>query len=144
MKGTKTRGIVTKIMAIQNLCEEEKAGSFFNGLEKYYSSRISKLEHDLKSYEFKYNSEADVLQDRLADAKEDLDNAWLYIDKDKIQTREDQKTYINEYDTNISRSTAIVENLENELEELNKLYEETVNNTESQISEYKLRLNKIQ
>lgn len=144
MKGTKTRGIVTKIMAIQNLCEEEKAGSFFNGLEKYYSSRISKLEHDLKSYEFKYNSEADVLQDRLADAKEDLDNAWLYIDKDKIQTREDQKAYINEYDTNISRSTAIVENLENELEELNKLYEETVNNTESQISEYKLRLNKIQ
>ena len=144
MKGTKTRGIVTKIMAIQNLCEEEKAGSFFNGLEKYYSSRISKLEHDLKSYEFKYNSEADVLQDRLADAKEDLDNAWLYIDKDKIQTREDQKAYINEYDTNISRSTAIVENLESELEELNKLYEETVNSTESQISEYKLRLNKIQ
>ena len=144
MKGTKTRGIVTKIMAIQNLCEEEKAGSFFNGLEKYYSSRISKLEHDLKSYEFKYNSEADVLQDRLADAKEDLDNAWLYIDKDKIQTREDQKTYINEYDTNISRSTAIVENLENELEELNKLYEKTVNTTENQISEYKLRLNKIQ
>ena len=144
MKGTKTRGIVTKIMAIQNLCEEEKAGSFFNGLEKYYSSRISKLEHDLKSYEFKYNSEADVLQDRLVDAKEDLDNAWLYIDKDKIQTREDQKAYINEYDTNISRSTAIVENLESELEELNKLYEETVNSTESQISEYKLRLNKIQ
>ena len=144
MKGTKTRGIVTKIMAIQNLCEEEKAGSFFNGLEKYYSSRISKLEHDLKSYEFKYNSEADILQDRLADAKEDLDNAWLYIDKDKIQTREDQKAYINEYDTNISRSTAIVENLESELEELNKLYEETVNSTESQISEYKLRLNKIQ
>lgn len=143
MEKTKTSGIVAKIMAIQNLGEEGKVGSFFYGLEKHYNSNISKLEHNLTSYKFKYDSEVDAIQDRLADAKEDLENAWLNIDLEKIQTREDQKEYINEYNNSISRAIAVIEGLEDELEKLEKSYKETVETTESQIYEYKSRLEKI-
>lgn len=143
MENTKTSGIVAKIMTILNLGEEGKVGSFFNGLEKHYSSNISRLEHNSKSLEFKYQSDVDNLLDRLADAKEDLENAWLHVDLEKIQTREDQKNYINEYNSNISRATAVVENLENDLEKLEKSHKEAIADIENQIAEYQSRLSRI-
>lgn len=143
MENTKTSGIVAKIMTILNLGEEGKVGSFFNGLEKHYTSHISKLEHNLKSLEFKYNSDVDNLNDCLADAVEDLENSWLYVDLEKIQTREDQKNYINEYNTNISRATAIVEGLEDDLEKLEKSHNTSIEDINNQITEYKARLAKI-
>ena len=143
MEKTKTSGIVAKIMAIQNLGEEGKVGSFFCGLEKHYNSNISKLEHNQKSLEFKYASDVDNLNDRLADAKEDLENAWLAVDIEKIQTREDQKHYISVYNHNISRATAVVEGLEDGLENLKKSHESDIIDIQNQISEYTARLNKI-
>ena len=143
MENKKTAGIVSKIMTILNLGEEGKVGSFFNGLEKHYSSHISKLEHNKKSLEFKYESDVDNLNDRLADAKEDLENSWLSIDVEKIQTREDQKNYINVYNQNISRATAVVEGLEDDLENLKKSHEDAIKDIENQIAEYTARLNKI-
>ena len=85
----------------------------------------------------------DNLNDRLADAVADLENSWLHVDLEKIQTREDQKNYINEYNTNISRATAVVEGLEDDLENLKKSHDTSIEDINNQITEYKARLAKI-
>jgi DNA repair exonuclease SbcCD ATPase subunit len=143
MENTKTSGIVAKIMTILNLGEEGKVGSFFNGLEKHYTSSITELEHNLQSLELRYASDSNKLQDSLTDAKEDLENAWLQVDVEKIQTREDQRNYIKVYNNNISRATAVVEGLEDDLEKLDKSHNTAIEDINNQITEYKARLAKI-
>lgn len=135
--------LVTKIMAIFNLGEEGKLHSFFEQIEKKANLDIKKLEQNIKKAELDHEITMQSLNDNIEDAKQALDNAYVDIEIDELETNISQKRYMETYLRNIKDKEQRVESLEQEKKNTIEAFEESVEDFKKSIATIKSRLEKI-
>jgi len=135
--------LVTKIMAIFNLGEEGKLHSFFEQIEKSAKLDIKKLEQNIKKAELDYEITMQSLNDNIEDAKQALDNAYVDIKIEELETNISQKRYMETYLRNIKDKEQRVESLEQEKKDTIEAFEKSVGEFRKSISTIESRLDKI-
>lgn len=143
MSTKKEKGFVTRVMTILNLGEEGQLGSFESQVEKFLEKEISANKQNKAMLETTYKNQLEDLTDAKNDAQDDLENAWLSVDLEAIQTRADQKAYVNVYLSSIETAEAKVESIDKQITDLKNAHEDQIKSIDAQIAEATKKLEKF-
>jgi len=126
-------GLVNIIMSMLNMGDAGKMESFFSRSIKFFSKEITKLESDLRVQSLRLNNEMDDLKDNLADAMEDLENAYKNVEPSRIENNAAQDDYRNVYfgrieavEDNIDRLNDQIKDKKTELKDLETVAAEDI------------------
>jgi hypothetical protein len=135
--------IVRSICALLNLGDEGKLDSFFTKVDKQLKNEITLLKKEMDTKEFISKQTLEELEDKLEDANVSLEEAYLQVDVDKIQTKEDQSIYVENYLENIDRKKTEVISLEDRIKTLKESFEKDVIKDSNEIKCLEERLKNI-
>lgn len=139
----KEKGFVARVMTILNLGEQGQLGSFESQVEKFLEKEISANKQNKAMLETTFKNQLEDLTDAKNDAQDDLENAWLSVDLEAIQTRADQKAYVNVYLSSIESAEAKVESIDTQITDLKNAYEDQIKSIDAQIAEATKKLEKF-
>lgn len=139
----KEKGFVARVMTILNLGEQGQLGSFESQVEKFLEKEISANKQNKAMLETTFKNQLEDLTDAKNDAQDDLENAWLSVDLEAIQTRADQKAYVNVYLSSIESAEAKVESIDKQITDLKNAYEDQIKSIDAQIAEATKKLEKF-
>ena len=135
--------IVQAAAAFFNLGDSGKMDSFIGRAIKVLTNEIETLERS-KSNE-KHNLEAKLseLNERLEDAEDARDEAYLNFPPEKIKTNEEQRAYLDTYLENVSQKEAIILGIKKSIEEEQKASDAVIAQKDEQIAVRQKHLDKI-
>lgn len=139
----KKRGIVSKIKEMLKLGEEGKLDSFFAKLEREFEREITAIKQNISVSEFTYNRDVTVLEEKIEDAKDAIQDAWLNVSPEEVATNALQDSFKTKYLTTIKSAESNLEDLEFQLQKLKKEYEKDTEYYNNQIEKYQLRIEKL-
>lgn len=139
----KEKGFVARVMTILNLGEQGQLGSFESQVEKFLEKEISANKQNKAMLETTFKNQLEDLTDAKNDAQDDLENAWLSVDLEAIQTRADQKAYVNVYLSSIETAEAKIESIDKQITDLKNAYEDQIKSIDAQIAEATKKLEKF-
>jgi hypothetical protein len=140
---TAATGIVAKIVNFLKLGEEGKIGSFFERLRKNLKRQIEAQRKNLENAAFNNTSTIDSLTDRLEDANQALEEAYMNVRSENVATNADQEAYEAEYWYKVEKAESAVSRIKKEIESTTQAYEKTCKEINAQIEELEFRLAKI-
>jgi hypothetical protein len=118
-----------------------KVDSFLNRVIKTLKKEIVLLKKNLDTLKFNYEQSLEELNDKLDDAKENLEAAFVEINVDRIATNESQKDYEEVYLSNIDNKASVVASIEKTIEKAKDSFtadsleiEEDIKSRENRIS----------
>jgi cellobiose-specific phosphotransferase system component IIA len=135
--------LTRKVLAFFNLGDVGKVDSFVGKLVKDFERAITKNKQLLA---IKANSHVDVLaeiDEKLEDAQEQLNEAWLNIPMDKVATHDAQNNYKEDYLNNIEAIERVIEGLEKDRKGTVEAYDKYVEETTKLIEAAETRIAKI-
>jgi hypothetical protein len=139
----KKSGIVAKIMATFKLGEEGKIGNFFGKLEKDFNREITAINHNLSALEFSYNRDIADLEEKLEDAIENVEAAWLNVTPEQVATNALQDAFKSKYLNDIRYAEDFVKDLQDRIKNVYDAYQKEKDELEEQIEKYKARIEKL-
>jgi hypothetical protein len=139
----KSTGIVAKIVNFLKLGDEGKIGSFFDRLRKNLTKKIEAHERNKSTAKWNYDNKLSGLHDNLTDAKEQLEEAYLNIDVEKIKNNANQEVYEKQYWDIVEAAEAHVERINKEITKEKESFEKAALEYDKQIAELKFRLDRI-
>lgn len=140
---TTATGIVAKVLAWLNITEEGKIVNFFERLRNDLIKEIKKLKRNLEVTKDEYNDKLEVLQEQKQDAEARVDEAYMNVTVENINTNEKASSFVNDYWNNIERAEYALENINSRIKETEGYKEDAIKNIQEQIAERERRLNKI-
>jgi vacuolar-type H+-ATPase subunit I/STV1 len=135
--------LVSKIAAALKLGDEGKLQSFFTRMIRENNREITNLEQNMEAEKISYNHSKISLEDKLEDAKQALEDAYMDVDISRISTNADQDAYKSVYLDKIERAERRIDEIETELEKLAEAYTETNKRRQKQIDSYTSRNAKL-
>lgn len=135
--------IVNKIVAFFQLGDAGKLTGFFARIHKQLGREIDGLKKSISNAKHNAGIDRDILNDKLEDAKEALEEAFLQVDVDDVNTNEKQGAYVEKYLTNINRAQAVVTSIEAEIEALEEALEEQIAEYQAEIESRKVILDSL-
>jgi cellobiose-specific phosphotransferase system component IIA len=135
--------LTRKVLAFFNLGDAGKVDSFVGKLVKDFERAIAKNKQLLA---IKANSHVDALaeiDEKLEDAQEQLNEAWLNIPMDKVATHDAQNNYKEDYLNNIEAIERVIEGLEKDRKGTVEAYDKYVEETTKLIEAAEKRIAKI-
>lgn len=135
--------LVRAIKAFLNLGDEGKLESFFQRVNKTLKKENTVNTKNLENLKFNHEQNLETLKDRLEDANEALDRAYMNVNVDRIQTNEQQEAHVDVYLAQIDTQLAVVSGIEKEIEEAKERYTEEAKEIQDQIDSNKKRLAKV-
>jgi hypothetical protein len=135
--------IVNKIVAFFQLGDAGKLTGFFARIHKQLDRETEGLKKSISNAQHNAGVERDTLNDKLEDAKEALEEAYLQVDVDDVNTNEKQVNYVEVYLTNISKAQSVVTVIEAELEVLEEALKEKVAEYQAEIDSRKVILDSL-
>lgn len=136
-------GIVAKIMAALKLGEEGKIGSFFNKLESDFSREIKAIKHNISGAEFEHEQNIERLTQQLEDAQQAVEDAWMNVTADKVNTNAAQDSFKGDYLYNITLAEDRVEDIKRAIKRNQDAHENQLKDLNDQIAKYEARLARI-
>jgi hypothetical protein len=147
VKNTEEKGLVmtlvSKIAAALKLGDEGKLQSFFTRMIRENNREITNLEQNMEAEKISYNHSKISLEDKLEDARQALEDAYMDVDISRISTNADQDAYKSIYLGKIERAERRIDEIETELEKLAEAYTETNKRRQKQIDSYTSRNAKL-
>jgi ABC-type transporter Mla subunit MlaD len=135
--------LVRTIVTLFKLGEEGKIENFFARERKNLEREVSKLEKTLDVTEFNHKNAMEDLADKIVDATAAIDSAYTQVNADRVVSNSDCDAFATSYWRNIEIAEANLKTLEEDKEELETKYAETVKAAKLQIAERKRRLGRI-
>jgi flagellar motility protein MotE (MotC chaperone) len=135
--------LTRKVLAFFNLGDAGKVDSFVGKLVKDFERSITKNNQVLSIKENNYTELMSEIDEKLEDAKEELNDAWLNIPMDKVVTNDAQNNYKETYLSNIEAVEAKIERLEKEKKDATESYNKAKEAIEESIKAAKERIAKI-
>jgi len=135
--------LVRAIKAFLNLGDEGKLESFFQRVNKTLKKENTVNTKNLENLKFNHEQNLETLKDRLEDANEALDRAYMNVNVDRIQTNEQQEAHVDVYLAQIDTQLAVVSGIEKEIEKAKERYTEEAKEIQDQIDSNKKRLAKV-
>jgi len=147
VKNTEEKGLVmtlvSKIAAALKLGDEGKLQSFFTRMIRENNREITNLEQNMEAEKISYNHSKISLEDKLEDARQALEDAYMDVDISRISTNADQDAYKSIYLGKIERAERRIDEIETELEKLAEAYTEANKRRQKQIDSYTSRNAKL-
>ncbi len=140
---TTATGIVAKVLAWLNITEEGKIVNFFERLRNDLIKEIKKLKRNLEVTKDEYNDKLEVLQEQKQDAEARVDEAYMNVTVENINTNEKASSFVNDYWNNIERAESALDDINSRIKETEEYKEDTIKSIQEQIAERERRLNKI-
>jgi len=111
-----TLKIVNRIAAFLKLGDAGKLEAFFRRIIKTLTRENTAHKKNIEVIKFNLKTSVDELNDKLADAKEALDETYNNVDITKITNNADQTAYMEVYLTAVSKAKDVIKNIEENLE----------------------------
>ena len=137
-------GIVAKIMKVLKLDEEGKVGKFFAKEVKKCVTAIRDLKNNLTAMANVFASDLEKLNDRLEDAKDNVEAAYQAVTMDNVLNNETMDRFAGSYWSKVTSAEERVARIEKEIVEAGKANEVEVKETNEQIAKYQTRIDRIQ
>jgi chromosome segregation ATPase len=135
--------IVRAIAAKLNLGNDGKLDSFLMRIIKTLNNEIKAHKNNIRVTEFNHKEEVDVLNDKLEDAREELEDAYSDIPLEKVTTNSDQVDYMDAYLSKLDYKLNRVAALEKELEKSKESTTEIIDGFNDQIKDIETRIKAI-
>lgn len=120
--------IVNRIYAFFKGGDAAQWTKFMDRIIKKLTREIEGLEKNIASYQFNTKQQLDELDDKLEDAIQALEEAYLDVPVERISSNADQNVYIEVYIKNLEEKEALITRIENaqdnEKDTLKKLTED--------------------
>lgn len=126
--------IVKKVMLVFKASDESKLTKFFEKQLKTFKEQVEQLEHNIKVINLKLAGAVAKLEDKLEDAREALEEAWLHVPEEALKNNASMDAYAIEYQNNIKLAEALVTALENELTKIKKQAEDNIKIEEEKLA----------
>ena len=92
---------------------------------------------------FNHEQNLETLKDRLEDANEALDRAYMNVNVDRIQTNEQQEAHVDVYLAQIDDQLRVVSGIEKDIERAKERYTEETKQIQDQIDSNTKRLARV-
>lgn len=135
--------LVRAIKAFLNLGDEGKLESFFQRVNKTLKKENTVNTKNLENLKFNHEQNLETLKDRLEDANEALDRAYMNINVDRIQTNEQQEAHVDVYLAQIDDQLRVVSGIEKDIERAKERYTEDAKQIQDQIDSNTKRLARV-
>lgn len=140
---TTATGIVAKVLAWLNITEEGKIVNFFERLRNDLTKEIKKLKRNLEVTRDEYNDKLEVLQEQKQDAEARVDEAYMNVTVENINTNEKASDFTNIYWSNVEYAEKQLEIINSKIEKEKQNRDEAIKGINDQIAERERRLSKI-
>lgn len=137
-------GIVAKIMKVLKLDEEGKVGKFFAKEVKKCVTAIRDLKNNLVAQANVFASDLEKLNDRLEDAKDNVEAAYQAVTIDNVANNETMDRFADSYWSKVTSAEDRVTRIEKEIESAGKVNEASTKEINEQIEKYQTRIDRIQ
>jgi len=135
--------LVARILAKFKIGDEGKYNSFFLKLIKDEERAISELKHNINAEKLYHTAVKELLENKIEDAENVLDNVYLEVNPEEIQTNAQQEEFKKVYWTNIDLAEKQLTRLTKELTDVKENHERTLKEINEQISKRQARIAKI-
>jgi anti-sigma28 factor (negative regulator of flagellin synthesis) len=142
-KSNSQYSIVRAIVTLFKLGEEGKVENFFARQRRAMSREVATLQKEMDLNKFNHEQALEDVDDKIADAKEAIENAYLQVDASKITNNADADRFADGYWDRVLAAEAHLKTLEEEKETLVEEYEEQLDENKQEIAERKRRVSKI-
>lgn len=132
-----------KILAFLKLDEAGKIGSFLDKEVKKLGKAISNHKRNLDKYISERQEEIENLNDKLEDAKEALEDAYIGISLDNVKNNDAMDRFSSTYWDNIEEKEIAIENFEAQIERKLKLINEETVRVEKIVTRLTIQIEKI-
>lgn len=136
-------GIVAKIMKILKLDEEGKVGKFFAKEVKKCETAIRDLKNNRAAYVNIHTSTLEKLNDRLEDAKEQVESAYQAVTIEDIPNNEAMESFSSRYWANVTKAENRLASIEEEIKAAKEANEKQLKEEDAQIAKYEARIARI-
>ena len=134
---------VTAIMALFKMGDEGKFISFFSRLERDFNRSIEQLKINLSILKSTHDQQMTELNERLEDAVQAVEDAWLNVKPEQIATNALQEEFKDSYMYFIEQAEDTVDRIEESIEKAKEQYKEDREAINKQIKAYEARINKL-
>lgn len=135
--------IARTISATLKLGDAGKLDSFLGRVVKQLEKEIKGLKRSLGNEEYNHDNRIEELEDKLADAKKQREDAYLAIDMDSIGTNQKEAAYVDTYLENLDDHDEAVEAIETEIKEENEAFDEAKKDNQERIDSLQARIDAI-
>lgn len=135
--------IARTISATLKLGDAGKLDSFLGRVVKQLEKEIKGLKRALGNEEYNHENRLEELNDKLADAKNQRNDAYLAIDMDQIGTNQKEADYVDVYLENLDTHDEAVEKIEAQIERENENFEEYKKDNQERIDSLQVRIDEI-
>jgi len=136
--------ITKEILSFFNLTDAGKVDSTISIILKGWRKGISDRQINIKTLNSIYESKLDDMNDNLADAQAQLNDAWLAINPEVVgSSRAEQKEFAGAFERNVDAYTAEVERLEENIKEFVSDHKAEIKVIESEIKELEYKISKL-
>jgi len=135
--------LIDRILSILNLDDHGKVASFFKGEVKKLQNAVRQLESNEKQEDLRNELALEALNEKIEDAQQDVDDAYLAVKVEYIQSNEDKKNFSTNYWNNISSKEYILKDLKRSLENKLEAIEDSKKDLKEQKAAYAARIKKI-
>ena len=132
--------IVKKVMAILELGDAGKIGSFFNKQKSKADKAIRDLRRNKLTLKNIHKDDIEDLNDSLEDLNESLADAYLNVTPKDVKNHEAMSLFEVSYWDKISKLKASIETVKGGIEECKEAYVKSIEDVDSQIAKYKENL----
>lgn len=105
----KKQTLASRVVAFLKGGDEAKLARFESKLEKYFKKQITMRQDSIEN-----------LEEKIKDAKEEQDEAVVNVDLNKINSTDDAESYVVGYLRGVQAKEAVVESLQEQIDELKK------------------------
>jgi DNA repair exonuclease SbcCD ATPase subunit len=135
--------IARTISATLKLGDAGKLDSFLGRVVKQLEKEIKGLKRALGNEQYNHENRLEVLEDKLADAKVNLENAYLAINMDEIGTNQKEVAYVDVYLENLDDHVGMVKECEQDIEQEKENFAEYAKDNQEKIDSLQVRIDAI-
>ena len=134
---------ISSVNKRQGMTSFEKIEEFAKALVVKWKREQDKIRNRFAALNVECSEELDLLDEKITDAKSDLDGAWYDIPESALATKESQRTFMVTYENNIDSKLLKITNLEAQKQKTISNYEEKLRELVEEIEEIERRIYKV-
>lgn len=130
----KNLSLTGRILALFNAGDEGKVNSFLLKVIRDREKQIATREQNMKAIQFEHDNNITTLREKLEDAEEDYNDAFLNVDPAKIDNNTKQSEHIDTYLGKIEAKLSVVESYKSQIKSANTAFSDKKDESKLEIS----------
>ena len=139
----KNYDFVLSVNKRQGMSSFEKIEEFAKALVTKWTREIERLRNKFSATQIECSEELDLMDEKIADAKEDFNKTWYDIPETALESKEAQRTFMISYENNIDSKLDNLHNLELQKTKIIMEFEGKLADIIAEVEEIQRRIDKI-